>query len=120
MKKTALLTLIACNLLLGSARAFAAVNADAFNKGEINGNYETTDWMKHIPGSTYVCHVTIPGSHDTATGEGFKISSNASSAQTQEKSIVDQINAGIRGLDFRPNKNLDCCHGIAVTKKSFE
>lgn len=120
MKKTALRALLACSLLLGSVHAFAAVSADAFNKGEINGNYETTDWMKHIPGSTYVCHVTIPGSHDTATGEGFKIASNASSAQTQEKSIVDQINAGIRGLDFRPNKNLECCHGIAVTKKSFE
>ena len=115
---------LACGLLLSSFTASAGVEAATFNKGEFNGNYETTDWMKHIPGSTYVCHMSIPGTHDTATGEGFTLGAiYAASAQTQNKSIQEQIEGGIRAIDLRPamhSGHLTCCHGIAVTKKSLE
>lgn len=113
----------ACSLLLGGITANAGVDAATFNKGEFNGDYETTDWMKHIPGSTYVCHMSIPGTHDTATGEGFTLLAYALSAQTQDKTIVEQINSGIRAIDLRPavkSGTLKCCHGIAETTKTVE
>lgn len=124
MEKGILRAVVACGLLFGAINvsAFDKVEAAPFVKGEINGNYTETDWMKHIPGSTYVCHVTIPGTHDTATGEGFVSETAASRSQTQNKTIVEQINAGIRGLDFRPNLKkgvLKCCHGADETNKPF-
>lgn len=115
--------IFACSLLFCGITANAGVDAATFNKGEFNGNYETTDWMKHIPGSTYVCHMSIPGTHDTATGEGFTVSVTSHSAQTQNKTIVEQINAGIRAIDLRPavkSGTLKCCHGVAETTKTVE
>ena len=63
------------------------------------------DWMADLPDNMFVSHVSIPGAHDFATGEGWiaksagtgPINSTCQSAKMQEL-----IDGGIRGLDIRP------------------
>ncbi|MCM1312932.1 MAG: hypothetical protein NC206_04270 [Bacteroides sp.] len=85
------------------------------------------NWMKHLPDETYVAVLSIPGSHDTATGEGFEESSDGalgeSFARTQDLSIGDQWKLGVRAFDFRPATRegyLHCNHGIVATKAHFD
>lgn len=83
-----------------------------------NGN----NWMKHISGSTFACDVTIPGSHDSATGEGWDSGLGATTAQAQDVTIANQLLNGVRAFDLRPKatKNgLKCVHGIMETKVYF-
>ena len=85
---------------------------------------DTSEWMKHIPGSTFACQVTIPGSHDSATGEGWAIGSTLGSSysQAQDVKIDDQLARGARGFDIRPNWSSNkwvCAHGMHNTKLSL-
>lgn len=84
------------------------------------------NWMKHLPDETYVAVLSIPGSHDTATGEGFEADNESlgeSFARTQDLTIGDQWALGIRAFDFRPATRegyLHCNHGIVATKAHFD
>lgn len=86
--------------------------------------------MADLPDNMFVSHVSIPGAHDFATGEGWiaksagtgPINSTCQSAKMQEL-----IDGGIRGLDIRPgyynvrpNKNLYFCHGTDITDVTFQ
>ncbi|MCD8303784.1 MAG: hypothetical protein LUC86_03005 [Prevotellaceae bacterium] len=82
------------------------------------------NWMKNLPDDTPVCLVSIPGTHDSATGSGFTgtIGNYAGSgyATTQEKTIPEQWALGVRAFDLRPAVNskdtLSIFHGICQTK----
>ncbi|MCD7721460.1 MAG: hypothetical protein LUI09_04450, partial [Prevotellaceae bacterium] len=82
------------------------------------------NWMKDLPDDTPVCLVSIPGTHDSATGSGFTgtIGNYAGSgyATTQEKTIPEQWALGVRAFDLRPAVNskdtLSIFHGICQTK----
>lgn len=102
------------------------VNGDYFNPE--NPDNRLADWMSFLPDDAFVSDLSIPGTHDSATGEGFTSSIYATSAQTQEISLADQREKfGIRAYDIRPAvtangdglDNLYCYHGIAKTKKSI-
>lgn len=83
---------------------------------------DKSEWMKHIPGSTFACQVTIPGSHDSATGEGWASALGSTYSQAQDIKIDDQLAQGARGFDIRPNKsgnNWVCSHGMHNTKLSL-
>ena len=79
-------------------------------------------WMSSIPDNTFVGQLSIPGSHDAGTGHGvnkiFGIFSGSTYAVTQEKTLTQQWNSGIRAFDLRPavdGSRLRIYHGIVST-----
>ena len=59
----------------------------------------STNWMKYISDDTSLKDITIPGTHDSCT-KGIS-SVYTPWAQTQDMSVTDQLNSGVRLLDFR-------------------
>lgn len=96
--------------------AFTVVGALAFQSLAWDGN----NWMSEIPDDTYVAELSIPGTHDSATGNGTDWDFMA---RTQEKSLQDQLDMGIRAFDFRPQvsgSTLDAHHGPINCKITFD
>ncbi|MCD8266746.1 MAG: hypothetical protein LUC33_06280 [Prevotellaceae bacterium] len=85
------------------------------------------NWMKDLPDDTPVCLVSIPGTHDSATGYGFTgvvgTLGGGTYATTQDKNISEQWALGVRAFDFRPAVNssskLVLWHGVCQTKESI-
>jgi len=87
---------------------------------------EADNWMARLPNDTYVALVSIPGTHDAATGcgwmEGYEDMGD-SFARTQDLSIAEQWTAGIRAFDLRPcvyEDYMNLNHGIVPTSVHFE
>ncbi|MDE7437169.1 MAG: hypothetical protein K2M93_01665 [Muribaculaceae bacterium] len=81
--------------------------------------------MSYLPDDMFVAHVSIPGTHDTATAEGWETSTGPSYSTTQNKTLDEQLAGGIRAFDFRPGltsskDKLWCNHGIDRTKMTME
>ncbi len=77
-------------------------------------------WMSRLEDNAYLHQVSIPGTHDAATGNGTTMDSFA---RTQELSLVGQFEAGIRAFDLRPSVSdgiLKIYHGIVETKVTFD
>lgn len=77
-------------------------------------------WITHLDDNIPVSTLSIPGSHDSGTGEGIK--GIIKIGITQEKSIAEQWQCGIRVFDLRPaiyEGELHICHGPLKTKISF-
>ena len=77
-------------------------------------------WMDRIDDNAYVHQVSIPGTHDAGTGNGTSMDTFA---RTQELSLAEQFDAGIRAFDLRPSVSggeLKIYHGIAETKVTFD
>lgn len=53
------------------------------------------EWMKEVDGETRICKLSIPATHDSGALEGGKL------LQTQDISLEEQLNIGIRGFDIR-------------------
>lgn len=84
---------------------------------------QAEDWMARLADNTYVWKVSIPGTHDAATGHGFTgvlgTLAGSSTSKTQDKDLKGQWECGIRCFDLRPAVNgssLDIFHGILQTK----
>lgn len=88
------------------------------------------DWMARLSDDTRVCRVSIPGTHDAATGEGFIPEDTLLGnriAITQELPLTKQWQAGIRAFDLRPDvrtdslgkQSLHVYHGEFATRASF-
>lgn len=78
------------------------------------------NWMKHLPDETYVAVVSIPGSHDSATGNGMTL---PTWGQTQDIDFATQWSIGIRAFDLRPkvsDDHLQVNHGILPTELRFD
>ena len=76
--------------------------------------------MKRLPDNLFVSQVSIPGTHDAATGNGVTL---ASFSQCQDIDVATQWSIGIRAFDFRPKVKgdyLNINHGIAVTNLRFD
>ena len=85
------------------------------------------NWMSRLPDDTYISVVSIPGSHDSATGCGWAEGHEGlgeSFAQTQDLDLGGQWAAGVRSFDLRPCKHkdgyLNINHGIVATNKRFD
>lgn len=77
-------------------------------------------WMKYLPDETYVSVLSIPGSHDSATGNGMSM---PSFGQTQDLTFAQQWAIGIRAFDLRPKvsgDHLQINHGILATDLRFD
>lgn len=78
------------------------------------------DWMRLLPDHLYITQVSLPGTHDTATGNGVSL---AAFSQCQDLSLDKQWSIGIRAFDLRPKVKdgyLNNNHGIAETKLRFD
>lgn len=96
--------------------AFAIVSAFAFQCLAWTG----TDWMSELPDDAYVAQLSIPGTHDSATGHGTDMDTNA---RTQQYPLNKQLEFGIRAFDFRPQVNgntLEAHHGVINCKITFD
>lgn len=68
-----------------------------------SGKQETgNNWITPLDGNIYVSQMSIPGSHDAATGEDMATIIGDMFAQTQENSLQIQWNLGVRCFDLRP------------------
>lgn len=78
------------------------------------------DWMKNLPDAALVAQLSIPGTHDSATGNGVAL---ASFAQCQDITLAEQWALGVRAFDLRPKVRdgyLNINHGVAATKLRFD
>lgn len=80
--------------------------------------YET--WMSNLPDDTYVSQMSLPGTHDAAcSGTDYN-----STVETQQYGIEEQLNRGVRVLDFRPDYqsdgSFDISHGFYNTGVTFQ
>lgn len=60
------------------------------------------NWITPLDGSIYVSQMSIPGSHDAATGEDMSTIIGDIFASTQEQTLDRQWDLGVRAFDLRP------------------
>ena len=85
-----------------------------------------SSWMAELPDEAYVATLSIPGTHDSATGNGF--AGAAASvwelfSKTQDHTVKQQMEMGVRAFDFRPgnqNGRLRCYHGMSEIAYWFD
>ena len=84
------------------------------------------DWMGQLDDDAYLSQISIPGTHDSATGEGWTgflgEMVGPSMGLTQELTIAGQLACGVRAFDLRPcvvDGVLAINHGILQTKATF-
>ncbi|ASW75674.1 phosphatidylinositol diacylglycerol-lyase [Chryseobacterium piperi] len=58
-----------------------------------------SNWMSGLQDNTSISKISIPGTHDS--GAMREVPSNSGTAKTQNLTISEQLNAGIRFLDIR-------------------
>ncbi|MCR4610261.1 MAG: hypothetical protein K5644_00025, partial [Lachnospiraceae bacterium] len=104
--------------LSGTTRAAAEEDVvDTSTKGVIVGDtvdpdkLTGTDWMSMISNERYLNEINIPGAHDAAmaiySSNGVAGNFYPSYAKTQNKSIRDQLNFGVRLFDIRMTNKKD-------------
>ncbi len=79
--------------------------------------------MSRISDSVYLHQLSIPGTHDSATGNGAVSDFLDSFARTQDLDLAAQFDAGVRAFDLRPSVSdgvLKIYHGIVETKLTFD
>ena len=77
------------------------------------------NWITPLDGNIYVSQMSLPGTHDAATGDG----TSYSIGKTQELTLDQQFEIGIRVFDLRPavkNNDLKLCHGIVETTFAWD
>ena len=82
------------------------------------------NWITPLDGNIYVSQMSIPGSHDAATGDGAADIVGGIFSITQEKKLQQQWDLGIRCFDLRPclytKKNeLWIYHGVCRLNTSW-
>ncbi len=85
------------------------------------------NWLTPMADDIYISRISMPGTHDAGTGNGFTSFLGAAFGQTQDLSISQQWDCGVRAFDLRPtvkqsgsDYTLQIYHGILETKVSFK
>lgn len=91
---------------------------------------QADNWMKRLPDNAYISTLSIPGSHDSGTGNGFPGVTTSiygpfgeKYARTQDKNFEEQWDMGIRAFDLRPaikDNYINVNHGIMPTNLRFD
>ncbi len=87
---------------------------------------DNSKWMKSLADSRLVADLSLPGSHDACTAEGWQSEMLGRiyelTAKCQDLTIAEQLKIGVRVFDLRPERTfatnayeLRCSHGIAHT-----
>ncbi len=77
------------------------------------------DWMGFLPNNTLLSTLTIPGTHDS----GARIEPVSGTAKTQNLTIAQQLDAGVRFLDIRCRHYQDAFtihHGAIYQNLNFD
>lgn len=88
---------------------------------QITSEMTMANWMSFLPDERKLLLVNIPGAHDTASNEMHPLADSV--ARTQDKTIPELLNLGIRKLDIRialrdliegedEDENLSTFHGM--------
>ena len=103
-------------LMIAVAAMTAIIGAQAQNK-----------WMENLDDDRLVTDLSLPGTHDAATAEGWNglaamglggYTMGDMTARAQDLTIDEQWTAGVRVFDIRPQKDGDvlrCMHGMMGT-----
>jgi len=84
-------------------------------------------WMAPLADNRMVADLSLPGTHDACTAEGWHLAQliSESTAKTQDLTIDEQLKVGVRVFDLRPERvynaatmgyDLRCCHGVIQTE----
>lgn len=90
-----------------------------------NSFAQNSSWMSGVGDNTFVSQMSIPGVHDAGTGHGFTTLYGIIGdqfARTQDKTLTQMWNSGIRCFDLRPavdGNDLRICHGYVSTNLMF-
>ena len=88
-------------------------------------NVDNSKWMASLADSRLVADLSLPGSHDACTADGWNNKGLIAelTAKTQDLTISEQLKVGMRVFDLRPERvscskgyELRCSHGIMNTK----
>ncbi|MBR5814119.1 MAG: hypothetical protein IKY37_06660 [Bacteroidaceae bacterium] len=82
--------------------------------------FDGSNWMSRLDDERTVASLSIPGAHDAAIGEGLPLV--AGLGKTQQLTLAEQWECGVRAFDLRPavnGKALHIYHGPAKTRISF-
>lgn len=88
----------------------------------IQGSYDAgrvADWMGFVSDDTPISALTLPGTHDS----GARIEPVAGTAKTQDLTLAQQLNAGVRFLDIRCRHYQDAFtihHGAIYQNLNFD
>lgn len=78
------------------------------------------NWITPLDDNIYVSQLSIPGTHDAATGDGTTFSLG----KTQDRTLDQQFEMGIRAFDLRPainaSKEMILCHGAVATSFGWD
>ena len=88
---------------------------------------DNSQWMKSLADSRLVADLSLPGSHDACTADGWYYKDLGkfaeAAAKTQDLTIREQLKVGMRVFDLRPERMHDgtnyvlrCSHGVMYTK----
>lgn len=86
---------------------------------------DNSAWMSNVADNAFVSQLSIPGVHDAGTGHGFTTLHSIPGeefARTQDKTLTELWNSGIRAFDLRPSidgNDLRICHGYIKTNLMF-
>ncbi len=90
-------------------------------------NVDHSRWMAPLADNRMVADLSLPGTHDACTAEGWHLAQliSESTAKTQDLTIDEQLKVGVRVFDLRPERvynaatmgyDLRCCHGVIQTE----
>jgi hypothetical protein len=79
-------------------------------------------WMSQVPNATTLGQMSLPGTHDTMTWAFLSVHSASPFAQTQDLSLRQQLDAGIRFLDIRlgTKGSFSIVHGWTESSNDLE
>lgn len=83
----------------------------------VSSTAAASEWMKGIDGSTRMCKLSIPATHDSGAMKGGSL------LQTQDITLMEQLEEGIRGFDIRlkaEDNQLRVYHGTARQDITWE
>ena len=93
---------VICSLILPMGNPLSAAAASQYEAQTLLSEVSAADWMSAIRGETRLTEITMPGSHDSgAKAFEFPYSAAAFVSKTQDKTIPQQLEAGVRFLDIR-------------------
>jgi len=81
-------------------------------------------WMAQLADGRLVADLSLPGSHNSCTAEGWRLAQlvGDNSAKAQDLTISEQLQAGVRVFDLRPERvlglrgyELRCSNGVVQT-----
>ena len=86
----------------------------------VQTSHSQNNWLSKIEDSREIANISIPGTHNSATGDKLKYGIGL--GVTQRLSIEEQWDMGIRAFDLRPDikdGEMNIYHGALKTRITF-